>query len=66
VLKKGKTATEEEIINLCKQDLAHFKAPKSVDFIDSLPKTTSGKIARKEIKDRYRASNLGKNIESQW
>jgi len=66
VLKKGKTATEEEIINLCKQDLAHFKAPKSVDFVDSLPKTASGKIARKEIKDRYKASNLGKGIEFQW
>lgn len=52
-LKEGKTATEEEIIVFCKKNLAHFKVPKSVDFTDSLPKTTSGKISRKEIKDKY-------------
>ncbi len=55
-LKEGKTATEEEIISFCKQHLARFKAPKSVDFVDSLPKTASGKIAKKEIKDRCLAS----------
>ncbi len=55
-LKEGKTATQEEIISFCKQHLARFKAPKSVDFIDSLPKTASGKIAKKEIKNRYLAS----------
>ena len=55
-LKEGKTATQEEIISFCKQHLARFKAPKSVDFIDSLPKTASGKISKKEIKDRCLAS----------
>ena len=64
-LKEDKTATEEEIIAFCKQNLARFKAPKSVDFIDSLPKTASGKISRKEIKDRYRAGSLEKSIRSQ-
>ena len=58
VLKEGKTATEEEIIAFCKQNLARFKAPKSVDFTDSLPKTASGKISRKEIKDKYRVRGM--------
>ena len=53
-LKEGMKATEEEIIAFCKQNLARFKAPKSVVIIDSLPKTASGKISRKEIKDRFR------------
>jgi fatty-acyl-CoA synthase len=33
--------------------MAHFKAPKSVEFIEALPKTGSGKIQKKELRDRY-------------
>jgi len=61
-LKEGKTATEEELIAFCKENLAHFKAPKSVDFVNSLPKTASGKISRKELKDRYRAGSIDRSI----
>ena len=57
-LKNGQTATEEEIIAFCKKHLARFKSPKSVDFVDRLPKTTSGKISRKEVKDRYLTSTV--------
>lgn len=53
VLKPGMKATEEEIIEFCKRHLAHYKAPKSVDFVDALPKTGSGKIAKKELRERY-------------
>jgi len=53
VLKEGCEATEEEIILFCKKDLAHFKAPKSVDFLDALPKTGSGKIYKKGLRDPY-------------
>jgi acyl-CoA synthetase (AMP-forming)/AMP-acid ligase II len=58
VLKEGKTATGEEIIAFCKKNMASFKAPKSVDFTDSLPKTLSGKISRKEIKGKYWARDM--------
>ena len=54
VLKPGKTATEEEIIQYCKEHIARYKAPKSVDFISELPKTGSGKIFKKGLKERYR------------
>jgi len=54
-LKEGERVTEEEVISFCKQNLARFKAPKSVDFVDSLPKTASGKISRKELRDRCQA-----------
>jgi len=53
VLKQGKTATAEEIIAFCKANLAHYKAPKSVDFLEALPRTGSGKIYKKGLKDPH-------------
>lgn len=53
VLKPGETTTEEEIIRYCKEHIARYKAPKSVDFISELPKTGSGKIFKKGLKERY-------------
>jgi long-chain acyl-CoA synthetase len=53
VLRKGMTATEDEIINYCKERLASYKKPKSVEFWDRLPMTGSGKIMKNEIRDRY-------------
>lgn len=53
VLKTGEKAGHEEIISFCKERIAHYKAPKSVDFMDVLPKTGSGKIQKKELRDRY-------------
>jgi long-chain acyl-CoA synthetase len=49
VLKPGETATEEDIIQFCKAEMANFKAPKQVEFRDELPKTTVGKILRREL-----------------
>jgi acyl-CoA synthetase (AMP-forming)/AMP-acid ligase II len=53
VLKPGQRATEEEIIQFCKERMAHYKAPKSIDFIDALPRTGSGKIHKKNLRDKY-------------
>jgi len=53
VLKEGHPATEEEIILFCKQDLASYKAPKSIDFLKALPKTGSGKIYKKGLRNPY-------------
>jgi acyl-CoA synthetase (AMP-forming)/AMP-acid ligase II len=53
VRKEGQVVTADDIMMLCKQNLAGFKIPKSVEFMDSLPKTASGKTARKELKDRF-------------
>jgi acyl-CoA synthetase (AMP-forming)/AMP-acid ligase II len=53
VLNQGAEATEEEIINLCKKHIAHFKAPKGVEFVESLPKSAQGKILKKEIRQKY-------------
>ncbi|MGM0873380.1 MAG: long-chain-fatty-acid--CoA ligase [Bacillota bacterium] len=51
VLKSGKTATSEEISNYCRQHLASFKVPKSIDFREELPKTNVGKILRRALRE---------------
>lgn len=51
VLKPGQQATAQEIISFCKEHLAHYKAPKSIDFPDALPRTGSGKIYKKGLRD---------------
>ncbi len=53
VLKPGHQASEEEIIQHCKEQIAHYKAPKSVDFLSELPKTGSAKIYKKGLRERY-------------
>ncbi|MEU2970955.1 long-chain-fatty-acid--CoA ligase [Nocardiopsis alba] len=46
VLREGETATEKEIIAFARDNLAHFKAPTQVEFVESLPKTATGKIQK--------------------
>jgi len=55
VLKEDETATEEEIIEWCRGQLAGFKKPKSVDFISDsdMPRTTTGKILHRKLRERY-------------
>jgi long-chain acyl-CoA synthetase len=50
VLKKDVKATEKEIIAFCKKHMASYKAPKSVDFLNELPKSPQGKILKREIR----------------
>jgi len=52
-LKSGHEATEEEIIEFCKDKLASYKKPKTVEFMDKLPKTGSGKIYKTALRDKY-------------
>ena len=53
VLRKGAQATEAELIEFCKQRLADFKKPRSVDFVIELPKNSNGKLSRKHVRERY-------------
>lgn len=52
-LKKGAQATEEQIIDFCRERLTGYKKPKSVDFVESLPVSSSGKVAKQELRERY-------------
>ena len=53
ILNKDAQATEEDIISFCKKHIAHYKAPKAVEFVESLPINPQGKILKKEIRKRY-------------
>jgi acyl-CoA synthetase (AMP-forming)/AMP-acid ligase II len=53
VLKPAMKATEQELILFCKERIARYKSPKSVEFMQELPKTGSGKIEKKKLRDRY-------------
>ena len=53
VMKPGESATESEIIEVAKAHLASYQKPKSVDFVDSLPKAPTGKILKRDLRDPY-------------
>ena len=53
VMKPGETATERAIIDTARQHLASYQKPRSVDFVDSLPKAPTGKILKRELRDPY-------------
>jgi len=55
VLKVGAVEGENEIIAFCKEHVASYKAPKSVEFAESLPKNPQGKILKRELKKKYEA-----------
>jgi long-chain acyl-CoA synthetase len=50
VLKSGAKADEESILALCREQLAAYKAPRAVQFVHDLPKTSTGKIMRRELR----------------
>ncbi len=52
VLRPGAAATAAELITHVRDRLAHFKAPKQVHFLDTLPRTGSGKITKKQLRER--------------
>lgn len=54
VPKQGEIITEEEILHLCHRELATFKCPKGVIFLEALPKTPTGKILKREMRITYK------------
>jgi acyl-CoA synthetase (AMP-forming)/AMP-acid ligase II len=51
VAKKGKKLTEDEVKKYVKSNLAGYKVPRDVEFIDELPRTSTGKVLKRELKD---------------
>jgi acyl-CoA synthetase (AMP-forming)/AMP-acid ligase II len=54
VPKQGETLTEEEVIDHCKKNIASYKKPKSVDFVDALPRNPQGKVLKFELREKYK------------
>lgn len=53
VLKEGQTATSDELIAFARTRIAGFKTPRSVEFIEALPRNPSGKILKRELREPY-------------
>lgn len=51
IVKKNPTLTENEVIEFCRQFLTNYKIPKSIVFIDKIPKTAVGKVSYKDLKN---------------
>lgn len=52
-LNAGQTVSADEIIALCKEKLGSVKAPKSVDFVEALPRSPVGKVLKKDLRAQY-------------
>jgi fatty-acyl-CoA synthase len=48
--------TETQVIAHCRAQMAHFKVPKKVIFVDALPKNPSGKLLKRELRVAYEAT----------
>lgn len=53
VVKDGEMVTEEEIISFCRQNLASYKKPKLVQFVDKLPRNSMGKVLKHMLKEQH-------------
>jgi acyl-CoA synthetase (AMP-forming)/AMP-acid ligase II len=53
VLKKGTKANPEELIEFCRQKLSSFKRPRYVCFIDELPRTSTGKVLKRTLREHH-------------
>lgn len=53
VVRKGHDVSEAELLEYCREGLPGFKRPRSVDFIDELPRNPNGKIVRRQVRDTY-------------
>jgi len=53
VLKPETAVTEAELIEFCRSRLSHYKCPRTIEFVASLPKTGTGKILKKDLRKRY-------------
>lgn len=52
-VREGCSVTEQEIDEVCRQRIASYKRPRSIEFVDALPKTATGKIRRHELRQQY-------------
>ncbi len=53
---EGTDALAAELMDFCREHLAHFKCPRSVDFVPELPREDTGKIFKRKLREQYRAA----------
>ena len=53
VLREGESATDEELMEFCTGRLGGFQRPRSVDFIEAIPRNASGKVLKRELREPF-------------
>jgi long-chain acyl-CoA synthetase len=53
IVESRSDVTESELIEFCRARLSHYKCPRSVDFVDQLPRDPNGKVKKKQLRDPY-------------
>ncbi len=60
VLRAGQSASADDLIAYCRRELAAYKIPRSIEFLDELPRSSALKILRRELRDREAAEVTGR------
>jgi len=60
-LKDGETLTEDQVIDYCKARIAGFKKPKSVEFVQRLPRSPAGKVLKSVLREQWAKSTSGRH-----
>ena len=53
VLVEGQQATEQELLDFCRERIADFKCPKAIEFLDDIPKGPTGKLLKRELQEKF-------------
>jgi len=53
VVREGASVTESQLIEFCRSQLARYKCPHSVEVVENLPKTGTGKVLKKNLRKQY-------------
>ena len=54
------SALERELIEACRAEIAHYKCPRTIDFVDELPRTPTGKLVKRTLRDEYWKGHEGR------
>ena len=63
VLKAGQSATEREIVGFCRERMAAYKVPKTVEFRPELPKSMIGKVLRRALREEEAAARRASQVK---
>jgi fatty-acyl-CoA synthase len=66
ILRPGCAVTEAELIEFCRANLSHYKCPRSIEFCETLAKTATGKVLKKELRKKYGRAGSGRRDGSEY
>jgi fatty-acyl-CoA synthase len=62
VRKPGSNVTADELLEFCRSRIAHYKSPHFIEFLESLPKTATGKVLKRNLRKRYWSEHQGSEL----